>query len=393
LAIFTLACLMFRFSLWIPLILWLISELLQRNVLGKYQDMETYRPVQTDERLTYRGNLMCLDVSDLKPYDAGYAHGRRLAWPICKLLWRFYPVYLYLLWFHSLDKWLGNVEIASHHQQELKGLVDGYNSSVGKRHRVTYRYALACHLLPDLYCMACSTVIFRNTPGKYDQSDIFIGRNMDFTSLGSAGSDSLLVKYHNVTSLIVPGLVGVVTGWNNHGVVGIVNVSHNKDVVDVCGIPIVFLVRSYLEKSLNVDHLWALYYQNILQPTVSFHFTFADKTNFGCISFYQTRDGVDTHLRDDDYPNGFQVFNYTYTQHETDDNTSDSYCRDECVARFRQCQDSPVTSFDVIKLLRQDELNVYDTMHSLVFNMSKGWVFIANNNCFAADSVYSTVTM
>jgi len=219
---------------------------------------------------------------------------------------------------------------------------------------------------------------------------MLIARNMDFTSLGSAGSDSVLVRYKNFSSLTIPGLIGVVTGWNNSGLVGIVNVSHNQHKRDIHGTPVTFLARSCLEDCESVAKVWNKYDAKELQPTASFHFTFADQNDCGCISFAQTTNNDDGIFRN---PKQLLIFNYTYTQHVTDKNTADSCTREQCVTRFLADHATYQTPQDLLGLLKHPTLNVFDTLHSLVIDVTNNCAWISTNNCYAADSHPSKVRM
>jgi len=89
----------------IPVGLVVLSEMLQRNVLGKFRDMDVYRPVPEDKPMChYTDNLLTLDVGNVpSPFMQGFYQGSQLYYPLRKLLWRFLPVYLALKWFRNLD--------------------------------------------------------------------------------------------------------------------------------------------------------------------------------------------------------------------------------------------------------------------------------------------------
>ncbi len=444
---------------WGVSLLILLSEFIQHNYLGKNRYMNNYYPYETHDNslscLYYKSSLPILKIKTTDPYLKGYIQGYYTHHKIKQLIWRFTPVYYYLKWFKGLDKYIENVTLLPNHKKEIQGLIQGYNIQEPSYNHITYEWALACHLLPDFYCMACSSLVFpiennmvnnsgnwnnRNNRNRDPSSGFIVGRNMDFCPLGSAGSDSLLVVDQNMCSLTVPGLTGVITGCNKEGLFVSVNVAHNKQYHSAKGVPLMFLAKLYLQKKSVSDVMEAYNTKTVpVTPCASFHLTMVDKSNYACISFKQTVHGEDvvvcsnnnlrnlnpnphsnsnlglnhsdstiqSPLSDYDYDSPSDsssdtstsepsknktpllIFNYTYTQHEQDENTSSSKTRETCVRNYLNSVKNKVfTLEDVFSILSLDDVNVYDTLHSVIYDGLNQTLYISRNNSYAADGEY-----
>lgn len=156
------------------------------------------------------------------------------------------------------DKFVENARKLESHlsddeRAELKGLAEGAELDFG--------HVLIVHTFLDaIRIVNCSTFVLQ-PPATKDETVIF-GRNLDFPGRGVAHKHTIVMVYSpegkfRFASVTWPGMAGVLSGMNEHGLaVAVMNVYHKKDTVD--GVPYVLLFRRVLESCKTFDEAKAL---------------------------------------------------------------------------------------------------------------------------------------
>jgi isopenicillin-N N-acyltransferase-like protein len=142
-----------------------------------------------------------------------------------------------------LEKFLSDDERA-----ELKGLAAGAGLEFGK--------VLIVHTFLDaIRVVNCSTFVLEPPATKNDT--VIFGRNLDFPDRGVAHKHSMVMVYrpdgkYAFASVTWPGMAGVLSGMNEHGLcLAVMNVYNKKDTVK--GVPYVLLFRRVLENCRTFD--------------------------------------------------------------------------------------------------------------------------------------------
>ncbi len=143
----------------------------------------------------------------------------------------------------NLEKYLSDDERA-----ELKGLAEGAE--------LDWEHVLIVHTFLDaIRIVNCSTFVLEPPATKNDT--VIFGRNLDFPGRGVAHKHSMVMVYspkgkYSFASVTWPGLAGVLSGMNEHGLsLAVMNVYHKKDTVQ--GVPYVLLFRRVLETCKTFD--------------------------------------------------------------------------------------------------------------------------------------------
>ena len=129
--------------------------------------------------------------------------------------------------------------------QEIRGLADGTG--------VPERLIWEANIAVDLYChsslMACSALVEPKQGGGF-----LVGRNLDFLDFGVLHRHTVLLvrprgKSGWTASLAWPGMVGIITGWNDRGEFCSLNLGLNDagSCRDKNAMPALFMVRKVLE--------------------------------------------------------------------------------------------------------------------------------------------------
>jgi hypothetical protein len=154
--------------------------------------------------------------------------------------------------------------------RELEGLCAGFDArmtELKQKDRLTLDNAILMHLVPDskhFHPLKLNKVAAELVPGemvsgactcilqKDTTNGMILGRNMDWLAFGTGGESSLLIvwKTLGIASFTVPGLIGVVTGWNQHRLCVAMNVCPgDTPAVLPHGVPAIFYNRHVLQQS------------------------------------------------------------------------------------------------------------------------------------------------
>ncbi|MEK7466762.1 MAG: C45 family peptidase [Planctomycetota bacterium] len=147
-----------------------------------------------------------------------------------------------------LEKYLSDDERA-----ELKGLAAGAGMEFGK--------VLIVHTFLDaIRLVNCSTFVLQ-PPATKNETVIF-GRNLDFPGRGVAHKHTIVMVVrpegkNAFASVTWPGMAGVLSGMNQHGLcVAVMNVYNKDDTAE--GVPYVLLFRRVLENCSTFDEAKSL---------------------------------------------------------------------------------------------------------------------------------------
>jgi len=140
-----------------------------------------------------------------------------------------------------------------HHRAELDALAEAAGVPAG-------RMLLANSFLDLLPSVGCATIAL---PGAASADGVpRFGRNLDFPSLDVAADQSLVVVVrpegrHAFAAVTWPGLVGVLSGMNEHGLT-LANMEVKRTPRVPAAMPYAFLYRAILEECRTVDQAIAL---------------------------------------------------------------------------------------------------------------------------------------
>ena len=140
-----------------------------------------------------------------------------------------------------------------HHRDELDALAEAAGLPPG-------RMLLANSFLDLLPSVGCATIALSGAASA-DGVPRF-GRNLDFPSLGVADDQSLVIVVraegrHAFAAVTWPGLVGVLSGMNEHGLT-LANMEVKRTPRVPAAMPYAFLYRAILEECRTVDEAIAL---------------------------------------------------------------------------------------------------------------------------------------
>lgn len=324
-----------------------------------------------------------LDTND--EYMKGFVHGMLLYPEMRKLIRRFKLI----RWFIKLFMKKFNYEVPLKIEQELKGLITGYNQNVSKYDQITYEQALEYHVLVDQW-IACSVIVHQIDDKKY------IGRNMDFSPFGTGGSDSVLVRTANTTYLTVPGFVGLISAWKNTEegpLCCFLNISyagkHLNKSKDKTITPITFNAKVIFEEITKFADI-----KNKEFKGLPCHLTFVGS------QYFQKNVGVhddnifdltNTPIEYGERVKYWTTFNYSYPQHFN--NATSSYSRDRANATHVVMCVNPFNKMNALLAISSDILNVPDTIHSFYMDLSTKEMYLSCDNGFAADGPYVKTDM
>jgi len=338
-------------------------------------------------------------VDEEYEYTLGYMQGKYLHKYIKKLVDKF-------KWFdRGMDMFydMGKVEVAENYKKELQGIVDGYNSVSSTS--ITYMQLLHIHMLPE-----CTNV--RKKPMEtisdkplgctvITETDIngvtTMARNMDWCPFGDLATNTLVVYYtkSKVYSLTIPGIIGVITGWNESGLCLAMNVSrgyNNK------GTPSVFYNRWILDNYANVYSYvtdrrridW--YDKEVISPLGSYHINIIDK--YGGKQHIEFNITSDVKTYKHYYEGDGQDLIMTFNDHSVHENGSiyvlsgwDSRVRERIV---RSMLEDGATLDNILSAV---PINNNETCHSVIFMPSENKVGLAWNNGFAGDAVKTYIQL
>jgi len=365
-------------------------------------------------RLYYEGDVPILSLDSDDPKQAGWAHGYLCGEAIHRLAKRF----SYLL--PSSEQYKETLSqfrtlIDRSYLLEMEGLVDGYNEWVQEQHwwqfvrKISVEDLLMLHLLPDfthftpkpdapaspaeinrnrqVLLSACASIVKRDP-----ERGFLFARNMDWPSLGLAGTYSLVIHRKrenglaNTVEVGFPGLIGTLTGMNEHGLSLAMNVCTGKTQT-IRGMPALFYNRLCLEGCRSVADVEKQ--TSYMSPLGSYHLTVADKERAESIHFYQA-DNERHVLRPWNEGVELSTLNYRYTP--APDPRSDMHCslqrQQQINAFFQQPDNRPFES-----VLSLPFVNNFLTTHRVLMEPKTGAFQVAFDNAYAGDAPLCSVSL
>ncbi len=116
------------------------------------------------------------------------------------------------------------------------------------------------HALQNMNLVACTAFMVKDE--KSADSTMIIGRNMDFTSGDDFAENKIIAFYkpnlgHSLCFITWGGLVGVVSGMNDQGLVVTLNAA-NSDIPTSAKTPVSLLARNILQHASNIEEALAI---------------------------------------------------------------------------------------------------------------------------------------
>jgi isopenicillin-N N-acyltransferase-like protein len=184
--------------------------------------------------------------------DIGHAHAAALGDPIRALHGRYIASFFRTAAVRMLALGAAGLfepTLAPHHRDEIRALADGA--------AIAPRQMLLAQCFLDLMPMvACSTVTL---PASASPDGVArFGRNLDFPSFGVADKSSVVLVYRPgddrfaFASIAWPGMTGVLTGMNEHGLT-LANMEVRRGPRVPSAMPYTMLYRTVLERCRTVD--------------------------------------------------------------------------------------------------------------------------------------------
>lgn len=190
------------------------------------------------------------------PREMGLQHGRLLRDQI-HFLRRYYleDMVMRTVGRAALRRWAREVEpfIPKHYLEEIGGVAEGAGLS--------YRDMLAVNVMVDRFqTIACSTFV---AGGKATRGgEVLLGRNLDFPGRGVLHRMTVVFVFEPddgvpLVSVGWPGMIGVLSGMNGHGVCGATMMIHSSESARP-GIPYMLLYREALARARTADEVHAI---------------------------------------------------------------------------------------------------------------------------------------
>lgn len=233
-----------------------------RIVLLPYSPYAAFRPVKAEftpqkhkhgELVMLEGHLPLLRLFGTNRH-MGLAHGALLSEQTKRMVNDYLDRY-----FTSAEAAEKAARAAKRFEAVIPDELEAEMHELARAAGVSYERVLLGNALIDVnspfFCSA-----FLAQTHKTKETRPILGRNLDFPSLGVADDYSMLmhVRKHNRIPFVAvgwPGMVGVMSGMNAHGLVATVNISlttgHRSKNPD--GYPVGLLVRRILEKAKTLD--------------------------------------------------------------------------------------------------------------------------------------------
>ena len=289
-------------------------------------------------------------------FDDGYEYGVLLCDEIVALITHFKYIVNKEVPFWLLKKI--NRQLPNVIKDEIYGMYKAINTA--KPGVLSYFDLLAVQMIPELNQVGCTCYAVK------EDGHIKFGRNMDWLSFASA-QYSVIVHYGNYKSLVVPGLIGCLTAWNNSYVLAM-NVVGGHDDWNINGLPSMLNNKMIMIKNSNA--LDARIYAKKLSPCYSYHLTIADKNEVSCYSYttYPTSRKIFSRYLDNDT---LVVLNWTYPEN----------INGRFISAYRHNKTKPRQN--VADVLR--DCQSFSTLHSLIFDFKTNTYQVNCNNGYAAD--------
>lgn len=406
--------------LWGGAILILITEIAYRalNFFGFLAiDASTHffkKAHYNNSELTYIGNIPILHLNECAPYENGYAHGYLMAPYILKMLFRtrLSARVFGMMHFTEIKESLPEIkkQIPHNYLRELEGLTKGLNDWDKKhswfyRSKITLDELILFQLVPDmahltlshLPLVGCSVIADRDEKSRH----ITIGRHLDWPSLGTYGSHTLLIHRGNTISIGIPGLIGDLTVINR-GLFLAMNVCSPRirvDHIELNRMPTVFLMRYLSENFRSVEELEAAARaQTIPISLVPFHASAADSKNVVSLHFRQDKESdLLTVVRSIEKKRSIRPFTTFNNHHPTETTESHHlfFANERAHAAqttFKKYPHSPPLE-RVTKSLHALPINNHFTIHHVIYTPATKQLQLRFDNSFAASGKSSSISL
>ena len=349
--------------------------------------------------LKYQGSIPILILNEVNEYQNGFVHGYYLAEYIQQLSANCMRIMRWKLNPKICSNIFNNLQYP--HQLELIGLVDGYNHWAHKTQNPQKQlYEIVfLHLLPDLSneeqstsliwsllklfgkltgnlpIFGCTTLVVNSNDG------LIMGRNLDWCPFGLSGTYSLIIHWKKIgiTSLTLPGLIGIATGWKRDCVLAMNSCPNSSSLqnIQACAL---FNNREILEnpKLLETHLLPETPSLNLIPYNLIYCSPL--KTQHVCYNIDRS-----PYVRDLKDHNPLIALNYNYPTCLLSSLNS--------TGRLQYLNKNlPVDEESVFKSLQVKELtNSWLTLHSCVFNLTKGQFHLSMDNGYAASGQYQAL--
>jgi hypothetical protein len=297
---------------------------------------------------TKKTYLHTINMND-SPFQNGFKVGN-YAWCNCPFL--IYKLILFgKLWTYHTSVHSNN--ISSDMKQEMFGFVDGFNKNCPSLFHINFEQVLSYHKLADSKC-GCTCRVSKKG---------ILERNMDWFPFGNAGTQTIILKYNDWSSLTIPGFFGVATGFKKDFVFAM-NVSpgrltKNAELASSMN-------RSIMQRFSSLNEIKDFVLTNP-QTYSEYHITVVSKDEQFCYSF-----GSGT------FRNEFPLYTVNFQEPER---KNYSFSSPERLQKL-------ICAENQNNLLCASEFNTLLTIHHVVADVNTNIATIKCDNGFAGDSEY-----
>ena len=263
----------------------LISLFAASLAVAPFAFAQTAQPLSIADVPVFRGS----------PYQVGLQHGDTFAKELQALTSNVVREHLptwYHRWIAQFAAWRMQSHFPNGFEEEMRGIADGA--------KVSYHDILYGNLLADINALfgnpfGCSTVAV--LPARSSHGQMIVGRNLDwYHGLAGFMRESLrtfvIAREGDRPILVVgyPGMVGVLTGVNDRGLLVSLMYSKSDDQTSA-GIPVTFLLRKILAQSGTVAEARAAYVRG--KPrTIAINTLLADGTTAAVVESSANREAI-----------------------------------------------------------------------------------------------------
>ena len=366
--------------------------------------------------VSYEGNLSVLTLKKEEGgdyhYNVGFDQGYLLADPIQKMLHKWLDSFLWVV--IPDPKKIPNLieqlkkQIPQEYLDEIKGIAEGFNQKMKDQQsprRVQWEQVLLLQLVPDILhsracdlekllkkesvktsskiplpAPACTTILDHDENGH-----VVFGRNMDWPSLGVAGTYTIMKKREcggkKILEVATPGLVGTITGMSADLALAM-NVAEGE-TQNVKGLPASIFNRMCLENCSSIDEV-SRYIQN--HPTLGpYHLTVATEKEGRVFDLYQGNGNTHYQRTLDKSGKPLVTTNCRYNENGANRHHSYSKQREHNIAQFYQTHGTEMTGSErVQQALALPVVNNGKTVHHAVIHPAQKKMSLAVNNGYAA---------
>lgn len=186
---------------------------------------------------------------------------------------------------------------------EFNGLYDAMKTYIPNLTKIELM-SLQC--VPELGNMSCTC--YSMYESKNNNSNVIFGRNVDWPSIGY-GYLTIKVDYNKYVNLVIPGMIGCITGWRNKYILAINTVDAKYYDIHENRLPMALYNRTILQ---NFDLLGDIksFIERTGGPMQACHLTIASNLESMCFSFYQNNGK--TYIRSLSGNQSMETLNWSY---------------------------------------------------------------------------------